>query len=55
VIPELTRRCYEHYIQDEQGENRVFYVAVSRTRKNLFVVRPAGARFTYPLEDYVRG
>jgi superfamily I DNA/RNA helicase len=53
VIPELTRRCYESYLQDEQGENRVFYVAVSRSRRNLFIVRPSCARFTYPLEDYV--
>jgi superfamily I DNA/RNA helicase len=42
LLTDMGRLSFENSHRDE--ENRVWYVAVTRTRQNLFIVRPRGIR-----------
>ena len=40
VLPDMTYRTWHGYKFDRDNEHRVFYVAVTRAKKNLFLVKP---------------
>ena len=42
LMTDMGRLSWENSHRDE--ENRVWYVALTRTRKNLFIIRPRGLR-----------
>ncbi len=48
VIPDMTSTSYYSYNKDPDNEHRVFYVACTRAKKNLFIHTPLTNRF-YPL------
>ena len=43
LITDMGKLSWENTHRDE--ENRVWYVAVTRTRQNLFIIRPRGLRY----------
>lgn len=48
VIPDMTSTSYYSYNKDPDNEHRVFYVACTRAKKNLYIHTPLTQRF-YPL------
>lgn len=40
IIPDMSWRTWSAYHHDRDNEHRVFYVAVTRARHNLFLIRP---------------
>jgi ATP-dependent exoDNAse (exonuclease V) beta subunit len=42
LLTDMGRKSWESLGEDQ--ENRVWYVALTRARKNLFLVRPRGLR-----------
>jgi superfamily I DNA/RNA helicase len=52
ICPDVTRATYRELVREEEGENRVAYVAVTRTRDELVIADPETTRF-YPYWDYV--
>ena len=48
VMPDMTQTTYQHYRKDPDNEHRVFYVACTRAKKNLYLHYPVTTRF-YPL------
>ena len=40
VFPELSGKAYEQYMDDPDDTHRLFYVACTRTEKNLFIMEP---------------
>jgi superfamily I DNA/RNA helicase len=55
VLPEMSRAAYRGYMlgctEEREAENRVAYVAVTRTRKKLLVALPETSR-AYPYDAY---
>jgi superfamily I DNA/RNA helicase len=56
VIPDMTRQTYAAYLRGgserNEGENRAFYVAITRTRETLVLVQPLTKRyFEFPTVD----
>ena len=43
LLTDMGRKSWESLGKDE--ENRVWYVAVTRTRNTLYIVRPRGLRY----------
>lgn len=52
VVPDMAKASYKEYISNEESENRVAYVAVTRTKWVLFLVKPE-SRMYYPYEDFI--
>jgi hypothetical protein len=48
VLPDMTHTTYQQYSNDPNNEHRVFYVACTRAKKNLYLHYPVTSRF-YPL------
>mgnify|MGYP003133032816 CR=1 FL=1 len=48
VLPDMTQTTYQQYSNDPDNEHRVFYVACTRAKKNLYLHYPVTQRF-YPL------
>ena len=48
VFPELSGKAYEQYMDDPDDTHRLFYVACTRTEKNLFIMEPK-RRKTYDI------
>lgn len=52
VLPDMTRRTWDRYGANAAGreaENRIFYVAVTRTKRTLILVRPTTKKaFRFP-------
>jgi superfamily I DNA/RNA helicase len=40
IFPELSGKAYEQYMDDPDDTHRLFYVACTRTEKNLFIMEP---------------
>lgn len=45
VFVDMSKTTYEKYIDNEDDENRVFFVACSRAKKNLYIVDPKTKRY----------
>lgn len=45
ILPDLTQTSYYSYVKDEDNEHRVFYVACTRAKKNLYLHQPTSTRF----------
>ena len=45
VLPDITETTYKGMLKDMDNEHRVFYVAVTRARKNLYIHSPTTNRF----------
>ena len=48
ILPDIPPRAYEDYLRDPDDELRVWYVGITRSRGDLHIVNPQGARY-YPL------
>src|SRR3990167_6472743 len=48
VFNEFSQRTWKEFAKNQDSEHRVFYVAVSRTKKNLYIVK-SHSPFIYPL------
>jgi len=48
VLPDMTQTTFHHYRKDPDNEHRVFYVACTRAKKNLYLHYPVTTQF-YPL------
>ena len=44
LLTDITTRVYKNYQQNPDDENRVFYVGVTRTKENLFLIEPQTTR-----------
>ena len=44
LLTDITARVYKNYQQNPDDENRVFYVGVTRTKENLFLIEPKTTR-----------
>tara|TARA_R110000751_G_scaffold1179_3_gene4589 strand:- start:1222 stop:2718 length:1497 start_codon:yes stop_codon:yes gene_type:complete len=44
LLTDITTRVYKNYQENPDDENRVFYVGVTRTKKNLFLIEPQTTR-----------
>mgnify|MGYP001596463732 FL=1 len=52
VSPDMTMATYKAYLADEEPENRVFYVAMTRARKSLVMCDPETDRhFEWPNQE----
>jgi len=40
IMPDMSYKTYQGYIKDPDNEHRVFYVGVTRTKKNLYICKP---------------
>jgi superfamily I DNA/RNA helicase len=45
VLPDMTSASYDTYKKDPDNEHRVFYVAVTRAKQNLYLHQPVTNRF----------
>lgn len=56
VLPEMATKSYGQYLaKDHEEENRIFYVAVTRTRRTLVLVEPQTKKyFRFPKAETVR-
>jgi ATP-dependent exoDNAse (exonuclease V) alpha subunit len=45
ILPDMTEITYKSMLNDPDNEHRVFYVAATRARKNLYVHAPVTNRF----------
>ena len=45
VLPDMTEITYKSMLNDPDNEHRVFYVAATRARKNLYIHTPVTSRF----------
>ena len=45
LIPDWTRKTADNYDRDPDSEHRVFYVGVTRTKKNLYLLSPQTRNF----------
>jgi superfamily I DNA/RNA helicase len=50
LLPDMSNRTWNGYHTDPDAEHRVFYVAATRARKTLHIIRPRTDQF-YPLEN----
>tara|TARA_R110000796_G_C14526534_1_gene431401 strand:+ start:204 stop:1700 length:1497 start_codon:yes stop_codon:yes gene_type:complete len=44
LLTDITTRVYKNYQQNPDDENRVFYVAITRTKENLYLIEPKTPR-----------
>lgn len=44
IVPDMAYRTYQEYQNNPDDEHRVWYVAVTRARKNLFIMSPSNNR-----------
>tara|TARA_R100001443_G_scaffold89198_4_gene95686 strand:- start:6061 stop:7557 length:1497 start_codon:yes stop_codon:yes gene_type:complete len=44
LLTDITSRVYKNYQQNPDDENRVFYVGVTRTKENLYLIEPKTTR-----------
>ena len=44
LLTDITTRVYKNYQENPDDENRVFYVGITRTKKNLFLIEPQTTR-----------
>ena len=44
LLTDLTTRAYKNYQSNPDDENRVFYVGLTRTKENLFLIEPKTTR-----------
>jgi DNA helicase-2/ATP-dependent DNA helicase PcrA len=47
IISDMTRNTADAFRRDPDSEHRVFYVAVTRARENLYLILPQGKE-AYP-------
>lgn len=44
LLTDITTKVYKNYQQNPDDENRVFYVGVTRTKENLYLIEPKSPR-----------
>ena len=44
LLTDITNRVYKNYQQNPDDENRVFYVGITRTKENLYLIEPKSPR-----------
>jgi superfamily I DNA/RNA helicase len=44
LLTDITARVYKNYQENPDDENRVFYVGVTRTKENLYLIEPKSPR-----------
>ena len=44
LLTDITTRVYKNYQQNPDDENRVFYVGITRTKENLYLIEPKSPR-----------
>ena len=44
LLTDLTTRVYKNYQSNPDDENRVFYVGLTRTKENLYLIEPQTTR-----------
>jgi hypothetical protein len=44
LLTDITARVYKNYQENPDDENRVFYVGVTRTKENLYLIEPKSTR-----------
>ena len=44
LLTDITTRVYKNYQQNPDEENRVFYVGITRTKENLYLIEPKTTR-----------
>jgi superfamily I DNA/RNA helicase len=49
VFTDISIKTWNELYSRPDGENRAFYVAVTRTRKNLHIVQPETSKFYRPI------
>lgn len=49
VLTDMSVKTWNELYSRPDGENRAFYVAVTRTRKNLHIVQPSTSKFFQPI------
>ena len=50
VHQELSKKAYEDYLENPDDTHRLFYVACTRTEKNLFIMQPKRKK-TYDIKS----
>ena len=40
IVPDMTQKTYKGYLKDPEPENRCAYVAVTRAKKELILLKP---------------
>ena len=45
ILPDITDITYKAMLNDPDNEHRVFYVAATRAKQNLYIHTPITARF----------
>jgi superfamily I DNA/RNA helicase len=48
ICPDMALRSYEEFKKGTDDEHRVFYVGVTRAKKNLYILKPK-TEMSYPL------
>ncbi len=48
VLRSMSKATWDNFQRDPDSEHRVFYVAVTRAKKRLYVVRQSKAKYHYP-------
>lgn len=54
IVPDMAKASWAEFLANEEAENRVAYVAVTRTKWALFLVHPERP-MAYPYADFMRG
>mgnify|MGYP003679652550 FL=1 len=49
VFTDISVKTWNELYSRPDGENRAFYVAVTRTRKNLHIIQPDTSKFFRPI------
>lgn len=45
IITDMSKRTYDDYIEQQDNETRVFYVAITRAKKHLHILEPQTPRY----------
>jgi|TARA_R110002020_G_scaffold103231_1_gene241709 DNA helicase-2/ATP-dependent DNA helicase PcrA len=45
LLTDITNRVYKNYQENPDDENRVFYVAITRAKENLYLIEPKTTRY----------
>ena len=48
ILPDMTHKTYQGMLKDMDNEHRVFYVAATRAKQNLYIHAPV-TKFFYQL------